>query len=132
MIGFTSPETHLKTKEGDLMKSKTKLPMLLVLTTLIFSGAVVTHAGTISGQETRRIDRRENRQARRIRQGRRSGSLTRREARRLSAQQARIRRHERRVKSDGVVTSRERHSLRRQERRASRRIYGSKHNRRHR
>ncbi len=113
------------------MKTVTKLAAVaLCAATTFFSAAVNSPARNLSGQETPSVDRRENRQSRRIRHGVRSGSLTRRETRHLAAQQARIRRHERRVKADGVVTARERASLQRQENRASRNIYRKKHNNR--
>lgn len=84
---------------------------------------------TATAQNTPRIDRREHRQQRRIRQGVRSGSLTRREAARLERQQARTRAIEARAKSDGRVTARERARLHRRENRTSRHIYRQKHDR---
>lgn len=111
------------------MKTISKLTAVAsLIAATLFSVAVTTTARNMSGQTTPSVDRRENRQSRRIRHGVRHGSLTRREAGRLAAQQARIRRHERRVKKDGTVTARERASLQRQENRASRNIYRRKHN----
>ena len=114
------------------MKTISKLAAVAsLMAATLFSAAVTTTARNMSGQTTPSVDRRENRQSRRIRHGVRSGSLTRHETRQLAAQQARIRRHERRVKKDGTVTARERASLQRQENRASRNIYRKKHNGRH-
>lgn len=76
-----------------------------------------------------RIDRRQHNQARRIKQGVRSGSLTRRETRQLGKQQVRIRKQERRFKSDGKLDRRERVRLHKNLNRASRNIHRKKHDR---
>jgi hypothetical protein len=107
------------------MKSIRKWTVLTLAVAATLLSVVVA-----AGQTTPSVDRRENRQSRRIKHGVRSGELTRHETRSLARQQARIRRHERRVKADGTVTARERASLQSQENRASRNIYRKKHNRR--
>jgi hypothetical protein len=107
--------------------------LLAVLSILILSSVVVPislSARNSPRQRTPSINRREARQARRIRSGIRSGSLNWHESARLARQQARIRAHERHARADGVVTRRERVSIQRQENRANRNIYRKKHNRR--
>jgi hypothetical protein len=105
------------------------LAVAAILIAFAFSTAINSKANNLPGQRTPEINRRERRQAQRLRRGVRNGSLTRRETERLAAQQARIRAHEARAKSDGTVTARERASIRRQESRASRNIYRQKHDR---
>lgn len=75
-----------------------------------------------------RIDRRQERQSKRIRHGVRSGELTRWETKKLRKQQRRIARMERRFTADGRVTRKERKRLVRALDRASDRIAEAKHN----
>ena len=79
---------------------------------------------------TPRVDRREQRQQKRIEQGKKSGQLTPRETRHLERREAKIHRDEAKAKSDGKVTPAERRRLNREENRTSRAIYRKKHNRR--
>lgn len=78
---------------------------------------------------SRKINARQANQARRIRQGIRSGELTRLEAGRLKAQQAYIRQLERRAKRDGVITRSERARIKAAQNSANRAIYAQKHDR---
>ncbi|MBF0126383.1 MAG: hypothetical protein HQM02_04145 [Magnetococcales bacterium] len=73
------------------------------------------------------VDRRQQHQERRIRQGVESGQLTTREAERLEAGQERIEKREERMKSDGVLTPAERRKLRQAQDQASRGIQRQKH-----
>jgi hypothetical protein len=75
-----------------------------------------------------RFDARQERQARRIREGRRSGELTRHEARRLRRQQSRIAHLAERYVDDGRLSRRERRELDALQDRASRRIARLKSN----
>lgn len=75
-----------------------------------------------------RVEKRQDRQQARIRQGLRSGELTRHEARKLRKQQRRVERLERRYAADGKFTKTERRRLVRALDRASDRIYRFKHN----
>jgi hypothetical protein len=75
------------------------------------------------------VDRREQAQRARIRQGVRSGELTRNETRRLAQQEARIRVVERKAKSDGEITKKEALRLDRVLDRASRNIHRQKNDR---
>ena len=105
--------------------------ILTLILTIVFSlGSGVAAFG--QNANTPRIDQREHRQQRRIRQGVRSGELNRREARRLERQQRVTRKEERAAKADGTVTKRERRHLRRRENRTSRHIYRQKHDSQHR
>lgn len=73
------------------------------------------------------IDRREQREMERIRQGVRSGELTRNEARRLLNEQRMIRQEEREYKSDGVLTRDERKDLLQDLNAANQHIYNETH-----
>ena len=74
------------------------------------------------------IDKREQIQKQRVKQGVKSGELTKKEARRLGAEQRKIKRDEAKAKSDGTVTPAERKKLTREQNRASKDIARNKHN----
>ncbi|MDT7540403.1 MAG: hypothetical protein QOE33_307 [Acidobacteriota bacterium] len=100
-----------------------KLPAAFVLCASLFA------VGT-SAAAPQNIDRREQRQQRRIRQGVRSGELTRREARGLERRETRVNRAEWRARrSGGTLTGRERGRLNRELNRSSRAVYRQKHDR---
>lgn len=75
-----------------------------------------------------RVDRRQDKQRARIKNGRRSGELNRGETRRLKKQQRKIGRMERRFSSDGHLSGKERRRLEHAQDRASKRIARMKHN----
>ena len=74
------------------------------------------------------IDRRQQRQEDRIRQGLASGQLTPREARRLQNEQARIRGAEGRMRADGNLSPQERARLNAMQQKSSQDIYRQRHN----
>lgn len=78
--------------------------------------------------QTPRIDKREQIQKQRVKQGVKTGELTKKEARRLGAEQRKIKRDESKAKSDGTVTPAERKKLTREQNRANRDIARKKHN----
>jgi len=78
---------------------------------------------------TKRIDRRQGNQERRIEQGVQSGSLNEREAARLEKGQARIQKMEEKAAADGKVTAKERARIEHAQDKQSRRIYRQKHDR---
>ena len=84
------------------------------------------------GTKSRFINKRQNKQGKRIAQGVRSGALTRKETARLGMQQARIQQKKRHFKADGSFTKGERLSVRKSQNRASKNIYRKKHNGKHR
>jgi hypothetical protein len=90
-------------------------------------GLLVASTAAFAGDNTPRVDQRQERQQERIAQGVESGQLNQREAARLEAQQVRNEAVETRVKSDGVVTPAERARLEARENRTSRHIYRQKH-----
>ena len=95
---------------------------------LMAGAAVAAEAHGNCGTHRPGVNRRQERQQRRIGRGIRSGELTAREALRLVRDAREIRRDERRAKSDGVVTARERAGLQRGLNHESRLIYRAKHN----
>lgn len=109
------------------MKGK-RIQMAALCGVLVLGLAAVAVAGPTDDPG---IQRREQRQERRIDQGVKSGRLTPAEAGRLDAQQARIRQREERMKAKGRLTHRDRVRLARAQHRASRNIYRKKHNLRH-
>lgn len=76
------------------------------------------------------INKNQNKQARRIAQGVRSGELTWKETAQLSRQQSRINRQERRFRADGSFTRGERARICKRQTRASKNIYRKKNNNR--
>ena len=80
------------------------------------------------GRFESRVERRQDNQLSRIREGRQSGSLTKREARKLNKNQKKIDRMERRYAKDGRIDKHERRKLTKALERSSRRIYKLKHN----
>jgi hypothetical protein len=89
--------------------------------------SVLAVAPALAGNQTPRLDQRQQHQAERIRNGVASGELTRRETRRLAHGQRELRQDERMAKSDGVVTPGERARLQHEANQQSRRIYRQKH-----
>jgi hypothetical protein len=83
------------------------------------------HSSALPG---RWIDRRQQRQEDRIRQGQASGQLTPREARRLQNEQAHIRGAEGRMRADGNLSPQERARLNAMQQRSSQDIYRQRHN----
>jgi uncharacterized membrane protein YebE (DUF533 family) len=80
---------------------------------------------------TRRIDKRQANQERRIEQGEKSGQLTPREAARLERGQAHVQKMEDKAVADGKVTPRERAKIERAQNRESRKIRREKHDAQH-
>lgn len=78
-------------------------------------------------ESTRRVDKRQANQERRIEAGQRSGALNAKEARRLDKGQARVEKMEKRAAADGKLTAKERARLERAQDKQSRRIYREKH-----
>jgi hypothetical protein len=106
------------------MQSLKKLMVAGAMFALLAPAAVAMHAPT----RARGINHRQRYQARRIRQGVRSGQLTRPEAARLWRRQAGIRAREARMRaSGGQFTRGERRAIQRQLNRNSRWIARQKH-----
>ena len=98
-----------------------------MLKKIIVATALMALAGPVLADETPLLDRRQDHQQDRIRQGVESGQLTRQETRQLVQGQHRLRSMEQRVKSDGQVTAQERSRLQHQADVQSRHIYRQKH-----
>jgi hypothetical protein len=78
--------------------------------------------------KTPRINERQIRQQKRIREGVKSGELTKKETRRLEAGEAKIQSDKLEAKADGKVTKAERAKLTREQNRESKAIHRMKHN----
>jgi len=94
---------------------------------LVCSAALAQDPQTKPANQTPVVDKREQVQKQRIKQGVKSGELTKKETRRLAAEQKKIKHDEAKAKADGKVTPRERRKLKREENRASKDIYRQKH-----
>jgi hypothetical protein len=80
-----------------------------------------------AAQVTPKVDEREKKQQKRIRDGKKSGELTKKESAKLEAEQAKIHRDEKKAKADGVVTPKERAKLQKEQNKASKDIKKQKH-----
>ena len=76
---------------------------------------------------TKRIDKRQANQERRIEQGEKSGALTAKEAARLEKGQARVQKMEDKAAADGKVTAKERRRIEKAQDHQSREIRRQKH-----
>jgi hypothetical protein len=76
---------------------------------------------------TRRIDKRQDNQERRIERGEKSGALTQKEAARLEKGQARVQKMEDKAVADGKVTAKERRRIEQAQDRQSRKIRRERH-----
>ncbi|MFZ6771420.1 hypothetical protein ACO0LB_01760 [Undibacterium sp. SXout7W] len=87
-------------------------------------------AGSVFAQstDTPRIEKRQERQQKRIAKGIDSGALTAKESANLEKREAKIEADKQAAKSDGVVTKSEKVKLEHEENRASKRIFAKKHN----
>lgn len=83
------------------------------------AGLVLLSAASASAASSRNIDARQDRQADRIEDGRRSGAVTWREGMKLRAEQRRIKKVERAFESDGHLDRQERRILTNMQDRAS-------------
>ena len=81
-----------------------------------------------SKTNTTRVDRREQKQQKRVAKGLKDGSLTSGEAAKIERDEAKIRRDEAKAKADGAVTGRERAKLNRELNHTSHEIHHDKHN----
>ena len=96
---------------------------------LIAAAALATVALPSQAQtdSTRRIDKRQDNQERRIERGEKSGALTQKEAARLEKGQARAQKMEDKAVADGKVTAKERRRIEQAQDRQSKKIYREKH-----
>ena len=92
------------------------------------AGSAYVSGGGSTARFESRMDRRQENQLSRIREGRQSGSLTKREAQKLKKNQKKIDRIERRYAKDGRINKQERRKLTKALERSSSRIYRLKHN----
>ena len=102
----------------------------MLAATLMAGLAFAVAAATVNAADV--VDKRQERQQKRIGRGIESGQLTPREAARLEREQAKIAAEEKAFRSDGKLSKAERKKLRRDQNRASRHIRREKHDAQHR
>ena len=93
-------------------------------------GLTISATSVQAGDSTPVIDKKQETQKNRIKDGIKSGSLTRKEARNLARRQKRIHDMEKNAAADGAITDEERRRIRRAQKRQSANILRKKHNRR--
>lgn len=96
----------------------------LIVVTLVLASVFASLA--VAQTKTPKVNRRQERQEKRIREGQQSGELTKKESAKLKAQQERIERKEDQAKADGKVTKKERKKLDRMQDNASKKISNQK------
>ena len=94
---------------------------LLAIAGLAFSAAAQ------ETKSTKRIDKRQDYQERRIEQGQKSGQLTQKEAARLEKGQTRVDKMENKATADGKVTAKERAAIEKAQDRQSKKIHRERH-----
>jgi hypothetical protein len=99
----------------------------VIITAVLSIGVFTQLPAQTAGQA---ITHRQIKQAKRIRQGVKSGQLTRQETRVLRAEQRKIERDKLRAESKGRITRKELHKIKAEQKAASRDIYRKKHNNR--
>src|SRR5215475_10487957 len=103
-----------------------KLHMLTCAIVAVIGFSSIGYAQT----RTRRVDRREQNQQKRVADGLKDGSITSGEAAKIERDEQKIQRDEAKAKADGVVTPREKAQLNRELNHTSREIRRDKHNNR--
>jgi hypothetical protein len=103
-----------------------KLHMLAYAIVAVIGFSSIGYAQTT----TRRVDRREQHQQKRVADGLKDGSITSGEAAKIERDEAKIQRDEAKAKADGVVTAQEKAKLNRELNHTSREIRRDKHNNR--
>ena len=98
--------------------------MAIALAFSVLPGFALAQGDTTS---TKRIDKRQDNQERRIEQGAKSGALTEKEAARLEKGQKRVQRMEDKAVADGKVTAKERRRIEHAQDQQSKKIYREKH-----
>ncbi len=110
--------------------TRSKTLALTLLGALLAGGSLVAQETTTPKRE-RQVERRADRQQKRIDQGVKNGSLTPKEAANTERHEAKLQKDISKAEADGKITKKEQKQLNREENRDSRRIYRKKHNARH-
>lgn len=101
--------------------------MKLLYVVAAFVLACMALTAVAQTDSTKRIDKRQAKQERRIDQGQKSGQLTAKEAGRLDKGQARVQKMEDKAIADGKVTKKERARIEQAQDRQSKKIYRERH-----
>lgn len=102
--------------------------LALILAATLLSGAAITAQDTVTPKREAQVERRANRQQKRIAQGVKSGQLTPKETANLERHEAKLDKDIARAESDGKITKKEQTKLNQEENRDSKKIFRKKHN----
>lgn len=102
--------------------------LALVLAAMMLSGAAITAQETTTPKREAQVERRANRQQKRIAQGVKSGQLTPKETANLERHEAKLDKDIAKAEADGKITKKEQVKLNKEENRDSRKISRKKHN----
>ena len=109
------------------MNNLTKRLALLVAGTLL-SGAALMAQETVTPKREAQVERRANRQQKRIAQGVKSGQLTPKETAHLENREAKLNKDIGKAEADGKITKKEQAKLNKEENKDSKKIFNKKHN----
>lgn len=109
------------------MNISTKRLALIIAATVLSSAALMAQ-DTVTPKREAQVERRANRQQKRINQGVRSGQLTPKEAARAEVRETKLNKDIARAEADGKITKKEQTKLNKEENRDSRKIFRKKHN----
>ncbi len=109
------------------MNTITKRLALIVVGTLI-SGAALVAQETSTPKREAQVERRADRQQKRIAQGVKSGQLTPKETINLEKRESKLNKDIAKAEADGKITKKEQTKLNKEENKDSKKIYRKKHN----
>ncbi|MBL0312346.1 MAG: hypothetical protein IPP78_06430 [Holophagaceae bacterium] len=109
------------------MNISTKRLALIIAATVLSSAALMAQ-DTVTPKREAQVERRANRQQKRIHQGVKSGQLTPKETAHLEKREAKLDKDIAKAEADGKITKQEQSKLNKEENRNSRKIFHKKHN----
>lgn len=102
--------------------------LALILAASVLSGAALMAQETTTPKREAQVERRANRQQKRIAQGVKSGQLTPKETANLERHEAKLDKDIAKAEADGKITKKEQVKLNKEENRDSKKIFRKKHN----
>lgn len=102
--------------------------LALILAATVLSGAALVAQDTVTPKREAQVERRANRQQKRIAQGVKSGQLTPKETAHLERREAKLDKDIAKAEADGKITKKEQTKLNQEENKDSKKIFRKKHN----
>lgn len=102
--------------------------LALILAATVLSGAALVAQDTVTPKREAQVERRANRQQKRIAQGVKSGQLTPKETANLEKREGKLDKDIAKAEADGKITKKEQGKLNQEENKDSKKIFRKKHN----